>query len=162
TQTYKVYVDLLQAYHNGDPSTFNDILKRHLAKVRAEEPTASMMSKVGVEVFFNEFGPYYHCLVLYAFLAVVCCLAWLVPSWTRPIQNGCFAAMAVGFVVHVSAMIIRMYLSDRYFVFVTNLYSSAVFIGLGCVLFGMIAEAFYRNGIAIVVGCVGGFATLII
>jgi ABC-type transport system involved in cytochrome c biogenesis permease subunit len=115
-----------------------------------------------VEIFFTEFSPFYNCLLLYGFTAVVCCLAWLIPTWTKPIQRACYAMMAVGFLVHLSGLIIRMILSDRMFVFVTNLYSSAVFIGLGAVLFCMISEYFFRNGIAIVVGCVGGFLTLII
>ena len=56
-----------------------------------------------------------------------------------------------------SGLILRMYLQNRNFVFVTNLYSSAVFIGLGCVFMSLVAEYFYRNGIAMVVGSVTGF-----
>ena len=55
-----------------------------------------------------------------------------------------------------------MVLQDRMFVFVTNLYSSAVFIGLGCVFACLISEYLYGNGIATVVGSVTGFGTLII
>ncbi len=160
-QTYKVYHDLLQAYAHDDPIEFNRILQAHLPKLRSDEPAA--MSRVGVEVFFNEFAPFYHCLAVYVMIAIICALAWLAPvEWTQRIQRACYAAMAVSFVVHLSGLIIRMYLTERMFVFVTNLYSSAVFIGLGSVLFCLIAEYFYRNGIAIVVGSVAGFCTLII
>ena len=42
-----------------------------------------------------------------------------------------------------------MDLQNRWFVFVTNLYSSAIFIGWGCVLVCLFVEYFYRNGMAI-------------
>ena len=45
---------------------------------------------------------------------------------------------------------------------VTNLYSSAIFIGWGAVVLGMILEKFYKNGIGAVVSAGIGFITLII
>ena len=158
--TYRAYRELLQAYDAGDRTEFNRVLSKHLATLEKEQP--ALMRSVGVEVFFNDFAPFYHCLEIYAVLAVLCCIAWLIPDWTRTIQRGCFAAMAVAFLVHLSGLIIRMYLQDRMFVFVTNLYSSAVFIGLGAVFFCLVSEMFFKNGIAVVVGCVGGFLSLII
>lgn len=159
-QAYLAYRTALLAYQNGDKATFNKTVNDYLAEMRGKDP--ARMRAVGVEVFFNEFSPFYHCLVLYAIIAVVGGLAWLAPEWTQSVHRACYAAMSVAFLVHLSGLIVRMYLQDRLFVFVTNLYSSAVFIGLGSVLFCLIAEAFYKNGIAIVVGSVGGFLTLII
>ena len=159
-ENYVVYKELLTAYDAGDRTTFNSTLKKHLAKLEAEFP--DRMRAVNVEVFFNEFAPFYRCLELYAIIAVICALAWLAPAWTQPVQRACLAAMAVSFVFHLSGLIIRMYLQDRLFVFVTNLYSSAVFIGLGSVFFCLIVEWFFKNGIATLVGSVAGFLTLII
>jgi ABC-type transport system involved in cytochrome c biogenesis permease subunit len=45
---------------------------------------------------------------------------------------------------------------------VTNLYSSAIFIGWGAVILGIILEKFYKNGIGAVVSAGMGFITLII
>jgi ABC-type transport system involved in cytochrome c biogenesis permease subunit len=45
---------------------------------------------------------------------------------------------------------------------VTNLYSSAIFIGWGAVLLGLFLERIYRDGIGIVVASLIGFATQII
>ena len=139
-QTYGVIRQLLVAYDEGNQGRFNSLVAKQLDKQQAESP--ELMRAVNVELFFNEFSPFYHCLEVYAVLAVICCLAWLVPEWTRPIQLACIAAMGISFVVHLSGLIIRMYLQDRLFVFVTNLYSSAVFIGLGAVFFCMVAELF--------------------
>jgi ABC-type transport system involved in cytochrome c biogenesis permease subunit len=65
-------------------------------------------------------------------------------------------------VVHTFALIGRMYLMDRPLVFVTNLYSSAVFIGWVCVVLSLVLEWIYQNGLGCFVAGVGGFATLII
>jgi ABC-type transport system involved in cytochrome c biogenesis permease subunit len=53
-------------------------------------------------------------------------------------------------------------LQDRYFVFVTNLYSSAIFIGWGCVVLGLVMEAIFRNGIGIAAAAVLGFCSLFV
>jgi len=45
---------------------------------------------------------------------------------------------------------------------VTNLYSSAIFIGWGAVLLGMVLEKFWKNAIGLVVASALGFVTLII
>jgi ABC-type transport system involved in cytochrome c biogenesis permease subunit len=54
----------------------------------------------------------------------------------------------------------RMYIQNR--PPITNLYSSAVFIGWGCVLLGLILEATYRNGIGLFSAGVLGFATSLV
>ncbi|MBI2806145.1 MAG: cytochrome c biogenesis protein CcsA [Planctomycetes bacterium] len=159
-KAYGFYRTLLVAYQSKDKAGFNRALDSYLATSQGGgliNPT-----KIGVEIFFNNFAPFYLCLVVYGFVAVIAGFSWLAPAWTRQIQQGCYAAMALAFVVHISGLVLRMYLQDRLFVFVTNLYSSAVFIGLGCVFFCLIAEVFYKNGIAIVVGTTTGFCTLII
>jgi cytochrome c-type biogenesis protein CcsB len=45
---------------------------------------------------------------------------------------------------------------------VTNLYSSAIFIGWGTMIFGLIIERIYRVGIGSLVGALAGFVTLLI
>ena len=62
----------------------------------------------------------------------------------------------VTLVVHSWALLARMYLTDRWLVFVTNLYSSAVFIGWGSVILCLILEVIYRNGIGTVLAAVLG------
>jgi ABC-type transport system involved in cytochrome c biogenesis permease subunit len=159
-QTYGFYRNLLTAYERGEKKEFNAILAAHLAKLRQESP--EVMRAMRVEVFFNEFAPFFWSWWAYVAVALLAGVSWLDTSWSQPLRKAAFAMMAITAAVHLSGMILRMYLQDRWFVMVTNLYSSAVFIGLGCVTVSMIAEWFYRNGIALVVGGVTGFCTLII
>jgi len=60
--------------------------------------------------------------------------------------------------VHTAALISRIYISGR--PPVTNLYSSAVFIGWGGVLLGLVLECVFRLGIGNAVAAVAGFSTL--
>src|SRR6267378_7315674 len=62
--------------------------------------------------------------------------------------------------VHTTGLIFRMALEGR--PPVTNLYSSAIFIGWGAVILGMVLERFYHDGIGTVVGSSMGFITQII
>ena len=64
------------------------------------------------------------------------------------------------FLIHTLGLITRMYLQGR--PPVTNLYSSAIFVGWASVLLCIILERFYKNGIGSVCGAVIGFVTLLI
>ncbi len=164
--TFLVYKKLYQAYDQGPAGIdeFNRTLTKHLADLRDKDP--AKMRKIGVEVFFNDFGPFYRALEVYVVVALLGMFSWVLlllePGWFQPVRRSAYAMMAVAFVFHLSGLIIRMYLQDRLFVFVTNLYSSAVFIGLGCVAICLIVELFFKYSIALVVGSVAGFLTLII
>jgi cytochrome c-type biogenesis protein CcsB len=63
-------------------------------------------------------------------------------------------------VVHTFGLVFRMTLEGR--PPVTNLYSSAIFIGWGTMVLGLILEWMYRVGIGSLVGALAGFVTLII
>jgi ABC-type transport system involved in cytochrome c biogenesis permease subunit len=61
---------------------------------------------------------------------------------------------------HTAALWMRIDISGR--PPVTNLYSTAVFIGWACAVFGLVIEAIYRIGLGNVLSAVAGFATLLI
>jgi len=61
-------------------------------------------------------------------------------------------------VVHTVALGLRMHLSGR--PPVTNLYSSAIFIGWGSALLGLVLERIYKLGVGNIIAAVSGFVTL--
>src|SRR5439155_15307316 len=79
-----------------------------------------------------------------------------------PLNRAAFWLAAVTLSVHAFGLLARMYITGRPLVFVTNLYSSAVFIGWLCVALGLVLERLYPLGIGNCVGSVIGFATLVI
>jgi ABC-type transport system involved in cytochrome c biogenesis permease subunit len=149
---------LLFAYGKGDVQAFNTDLasyRDYVAGLHLPETKT-----IDFEVFFNQFAPFYHCSVLYVGVFILACIGFL--GWAEPLGRAAFWLAAVTLVVHVWALLARMYLMDRWLVFVTNLYSSAVFIGCGSVILCLMLEAIYRNGIGTLLAAVLGSSTLVI
>jgi ABC-type transport system involved in cytochrome c biogenesis permease subunit len=90
-------------------------------------------------------------------MAFLCgALAWL--GWSGPLNRAAVAWVLVAFAVHTFALIARMYISGR--PPVTNLYSSAIFIGWGSVALCLLFNLFLRNGILMIVAATAGYLTL--
>ena len=87
------------------------------------------MKKAEFEVFFNDFAPFYHCTELYVAVFLLGVFSWI--GFRTPLARSAFLLCLVTLVLHSWAIGARMYIQGR--PPVTNLYSSAVFIGWGCV-----------------------------
>jgi ABC-type transport system involved in cytochrome c biogenesis permease subunit len=146
------------AYRKADGETFNADLARYQNWLDEHRPSDVNPTKVNFEAFFNYFEPFYRAIVLYVVAFVLVVLGWL--GWTRPLHRAAFWLVVFTFGLHTFALVSRIYISGR--PPVTNLYSSAVFIGWGAVLAGIVMESIYRLGIGTVVAAVGGFTTLFI
>jgi ABC-type transport system involved in cytochrome c biogenesis permease subunit len=149
---------MVMAYARNDVKTFNSELAAYHKEI--DKPLASDVRHSDVEAFFNHFEPFYQCTLLYVFVFVLGCLSWL--GWFGPLNRAAFWLAAVTLVVHTLALVTRMYLIDRWFVFVTNLYSSAVFIGWGCVVLCLVLEGLFRNGFGNVIGAFCGAVTMLV
>ncbi len=102
--------------------------------------------------------PFYNAMVVYVLIFILACGSWLV--WPKTLGRYAFVLLVLTFVVHSAGLITRMYLEGR--PPVTNLYSSAVFIGWGAVLLGIFLERFFRNGIGSATAAAIGYLTLLI
>lgn len=147
---------MLLAHAEKKPEEFNAALSEYNEYLAENRPDDARHAKV--EAFFNHGEPFYQCMVLYL---VVFLLAFVGFAFRYdPLVRSAFWLAALTLVVHSLALIARMYISGR--PPVTNLYSSAVFIGWGCVLLALMLEVVYQNGIGNVVGSVMGFSTVFI
>ena len=152
----KTYAEIGDAYRAGNRSLFNqhvDLLASWMAK---EQPTAA--KRTSFEFLFNHVDPFTHSMVLYVLAFLLACGSWL--GWSRPLNRAAFYLLLLSLAVHTFGLISRMYLQER--PPVTNLYSSAIFIGWGAVIVSLILERIFRDGIG--AACAGaiGFITLII
>jgi ABC-type transport system involved in cytochrome c biogenesis permease subunit len=95
-------------------------------------------------------------LYLLAGLLSVC--AWI--GWTRDLNRAAFWLLTFTLAIHSFALVSRMIISGR--PPVTNLYSSAVFIGWGAVIISLVLELVFRIGLGNVLGSVFGFITLMV
>src|SRR6185503_5763410 len=75
-----------------------------------------------------------------------------------PLNRASWGLLLFTFVVHTVALGVRMHLSGR--PPVTNLYSSAIFIGWGAALLGLVLERIYKLGVGNIIAAVSGFVTL--
>jgi len=147
---------LRDAYRAGNPAVFNGEVNALAAAIAAHEPGAASRAKF--ECVFNHIAPFYQSMTLYVLVFLLVCGSWL--GWSRSLNRSAFFVTLVAFALHTFGLAARMYLQGR--PPVTNLYSSAVFIGWGTVVIGLILERMFRDGLGLACSAIVGFLTLII
>ena len=149
---------MLAAYRTGNVALFNETLNEYGALVLAENPDA--LRKLSFETFCNRLGAFMKSAQLYMLVFVISCFGWL--ARRRGPVSAASALMICAFIPHTFAIIARIFLSG--YPPVTNLYSSAIFIGWAAVLAGIVLELVYRKaeGMGNLVGGIAGFVTLLI
>ncbi len=170
---------LLEAYRSADVQKFNGELVAYRkiveqrsdedAKVSAELTAAGQLgerkeaerlrfARVQFEAFFNHFNPFVLAMSLYLVAFILAAGSWL--GWMTLLNRSANWLLIFTFALHTFALVARVYISGR--PPVTNLYSSAVFIGWGAVLFALVSERIYRYGLGNLLAAVVGFPTLFI
>ena len=155
----KHYAAISSAYAKADAKAFNNALAQydsHLKKQLGPE-----LKKAKTEQhYYNHFSPFKKSITLYIIAFLLACLSWFHPARWQWTNRSAYYLILLAAVIHSAGLITRMMLEGR--PPVTNLYSSAIFVGWGAVVLGIILERFYRDGIGIVIASVVGFITLII
>lgn len=152
----KDYALLTMAYRSDDSLTFNQGLVSIQNQFSEQYPAAA--KRVQFERWFNGFKPFALSIQLYVFAFFLLAISWL--KWTVPLNRAAFWILVLTLIIHTFGLLARMYIQGR--PPVTNLYSSAVFVGWGAVLLGIFIEKMYKNGIGGAMAALIGFATLII
>ena len=148
------YAKLAESYRLNNAEIFNQALIQLHQELKPE----SIPWRIHFESFFNHFQPFYQSIILYVLAFTLLCIAWL--KCAGPLNRAAYGLILLAFAVQSFGLIARMLIQGR--PPVTNLYSSAVFIGWAAVLLGIILERLYRNGLGTFVSAVIGFITLII
>lgn len=151
-------VDILEAHASGEGREFNSKVAEYQQWLEDNTPSDVDVTKTRFEAYYNHFAPFYYASVSYLYAFIFAVLALL--GWSRTLNRTSFLIIATTLVLHTFALCARIYISGR--PPVTNLYSSAVFIGWGCVVLGMIFESIYRLGIGNIIGSALGAGTLLI
>jgi ABC-type transport system involved in cytochrome c biogenesis permease subunit len=151
------YAAMADAYQNHNPAQFNQAVAGYRVWMQENELYPEL-KKGGQEFFFNQIEPFYKSMVIYVAALLLGCMFWI--NLSEPVRRTGFALLVLAFLIHSLGLGFRMYLEGR--PPVTNLYSSAIFIGWGACLFGMFLEKIFKGGIGLVVAGFIGFGTLII
>lgn len=152
----KGYTAILESYSKGDVAGFNYAVKAY-AKI-IEQSYPEFTSVAALEADFNEASPFFHCQHLYMLVFLFGCLSWM--AWSESFRKAGLYLAILTFAVHTAALIIRMYIQGR--PPVTNLYSSAIFIGWGAVLTGIVLDFIYKNGVGVASAGLNGYLTLMV
>jgi ABC-type transport system involved in cytochrome c biogenesis permease subunit len=150
------YATLANAFQTQDVTGFNSAL---VDLRESFVPNASRtLARIRAEVFFNQMQPFYCAMTIYVLAGLLAVFSWF--NLSESLRRSAVWLIALAFFIHTTGLIYRIILQGR--PPVTNLYSSAIFIGWGACILGMILEKFYKNGIGAVVSAGMGFITLII
>ena len=154
--TATVYGQLISAYRGGDVGGFNGLIREYESYLSKTIP--EKLDRPKFEFLFNQAQPFLQAMMLYVVVLVSALFSWLV--WPKTLSKTAIILLLGAFAIHTLGLITRMYLQGR--PPVTNLYSSAIFVGWASVLLCIILEWTYKNGIGSVCGAVIGFVTLLI
>lgn len=150
------YAAMTSAYRQNKPAEFNAAVEEY--RLWLQQKFLPELSKGKWEFFFNDFAPFYKTTVIYVCALVLALVSLLTFSeWLRRSTRN---LVMLAWMIHTFGLIFRMVLEGR--PPVTNLYSSAIFIGWGAVPLGLILEKVYPIGIGLLTATVAGFTTQII
>ena len=152
----RAYAQMGDSFRGGKTALFNQQVRDLSDLISREQPVAT--KRASFEFLFNRVEPFSHDMTLYVLVFLLACGSWL--AWTQVLNRSAFYLLLLALAVHTFGMVARMYLQER--PPVTNLYSSAIFIGWGTVVVGLILERIFRDGIGSACAGAIGFITLVI
>jgi ABC-type transport system involved in cytochrome c biogenesis permease subunit len=154
----QAFATMVSALHHQQPESFNAVASDYLSYLRTN--LSKYTRKAAVEVAFNNFEPFVKSIYLYVLVFLLTCAAWVIAPARPVMMRTAFWVLGLTFVFHTIGLVARVYLQGR--PPVTNLYSSAIFIGWAAVAFCMAIEYLFKNGIGNLAASVIAFPTLII
>jgi ABC-type transport system involved in cytochrome c biogenesis permease subunit len=157
--TAAALVNLMATARSDDATKANALLREFHTNYLSNVSEADT-HRIDTEYTFNRAEPFYLLTIQYVFVFVLACMSWVV--WHESLRRAAFGLLICTVALHTAALFVRMYLMERPFVFVTNLYSSAVFIGWACAILGLGVELIYRNGVGSAVAAVAGSLSLVV
>ncbi len=151
-----VYAGLARTWNAGQAKEFNELIRLYHSQLEKKFPTS--LTKCAAEARFNAAEPFYTASILYVLAFLIAVISWLV--WPAELGRAAFWLVGLAWLLATAGILARMWLEGR--PPVTNLYSSALFVGWIAVGFCLALEYFYRNAIGSVAAGLVGFATLLI
>lgn len=154
---------LLQDYRDNDADSFNAGLTSFASMVDTEFHATAR--KARYEVIFNQIQPFYTASILYVMAFLFGCFGLLSSQLSKSgLSKTLLATMTsliiAAFILQTLGITSRVYLQGR--PPITNLYSSAVFIGWFGVILGVFIDRQMKLGLGGIMASVIGFGTLII
>jgi ABC-type transport system involved in cytochrome c biogenesis permease subunit len=152
------YAKMASAFKAGEATAFNDALRNY--RIALGNQFTPELNKAKNEQLFNFLEPFYRGMVISVLGGLFAIGFWFAPVSGEWLRRTSVWLGALTLALLTIGLICRMVLEGR--PPVTNLYSSAIFIGWGVAGLGLLLEAFWKNSIGAVVASVCSFICLII
>lgn len=146
------------AWEIDDVAAFNSHVDTYAAWLNDNDVPHLDTEKVLRESRFNHVDPFWKAIYLFLPAMLLVFLSWIVAD--KPLRGAALGAVIVGVLIMSWGLYERMAISGR--PPVTNLYSSALFIGWAVALAALAGEWIVGAGIGILVSAVAGSSSLVI
>jgi ABC-type transport system involved in cytochrome c biogenesis permease subunit len=143
---------------DADGPVFNAAVASYVSEVSSLDAYRAAAPKAATEAWLNAFNPTELAKWLYVASAIICFIGFL--AWGSSIRQFTWWLLVGTFILHSIAIGMRIWITGR--PPVVNLYSSAVFIGWGCVGAGLMLERLHGMGIGNLVAAIAGSLTLMV
>ena len=156
------FARMATSYAQNDAAEFNSAVAGYKNWLTSD--FASESAKGRSEYYFNQVKAFLHAMIIYTFAFVLAGGALLTfgvwPAVSESLRRSSCWLIVLAFVLHTFGLIYRMALEGR--PPVTNLYSSAIFIGWGACVLGLVLERIFKIGLGSAVAGLAGCITLLI
>ena len=149
---------LLKTWQDSDVDGFNTAVGGYREMLDSGNVPHVDMATVRKEAWFNFFEPFMQATYPYVMVIVLSFMGWLFFGTT--LRRTSLFLLVLAFALHSLALLMRMQISGR--PPVTNLYSSAIFIGWAVVIASFVVELVMKNGIGNILGASVGAGSLVI
>ncbi|MEM6692162.1 MAG: cytochrome c biogenesis protein CcsA, partial [Planctomycetota bacterium] len=152
------FSEMLNAYATDDPAQFNQSVDAILESTGEREIPALSSTTIALERWTTDRSPTTVAMILYLGAMVFGLIYFM--AQRAPLRRAVWATLLIALAIHTTSLVCRMLITGR--APVINLYSAAVFIGWGMVVFGLIVERFYRYGIGNLLASFTGVLSLLV
>jgi ABC-type transport system involved in cytochrome c biogenesis permease subunit len=150
------YAGMAYAWRSHHPANLEHIVGLYGASLEKHFP--KQVQKARIETVFNGAEPFYAGMWIYLAAFFFAAVSWI--KWGEPARRTAWGLVALGWTITTIGIATRMWLEGR--PPVTNLYSSALFVGWGSVVLCLVLEVTFRNAIGTAAAGIIGGVTLII
>lgn len=157
-QGIDTFSDMIEKYGDKDTAGYNEAVDAHLVSVHTYSVPRYSPKLVVLERWMQSNWPTGVATFMYL-VALVMGLIFFAVNLPR-LRKVVWGTLAVAMLVHTIAIVCRVLITQR--APVINLYSSAVFIGWGAVLFGLVVDRMFRNGVGNMLSATAGVLTLLV
>jgi ABC-type transport system involved in cytochrome c biogenesis permease subunit len=151
--TLGAYAQIAAAFRSGDHAGFAAAVRSHLSTIQSRGGFEPDLKKASREQLFNFAAPFYYGMYLAVIAGLLAVAYWFDPARMEWARRSAVYLLLLTLLIETAGHITRVLIEGR--PPVTNLYTSAIFIGWGATILGLLLERAFPFAIgAVVAACI--------